>query len=64
LPPKLGIIALLHRRVEGVHVDMDDLADGLVGLGHGRILLSYSGVTSLGGTDGTLPLLNHCHERS
>jgi hypothetical protein len=34
--PKLRIIPLLHRRVEGVHVHMDDLADtaGRVGNHH------------------------------
>ena len=34
LPLQLRIIALFDRRVEGVHVDMDDLADRLVGVGH------------------------------
>jgi N-acetyl-anhydromuramyl-L-alanine amidase AmpD len=28
---KAGIIALFDRRIEGVHVDVDDLADGLAG---------------------------------
>jgi hypothetical protein len=42
---KLCIVALLDRRKEGVHVDMDDLAGGLVG--HGRIFLSYRPLPSL-----------------
>jgi hypothetical protein len=41
------IVALFDRRVEGIHVDMDDLADGLVGVGH-AISLSYSDPGSLG----------------
>lgn len=28
LAPQLRVIALFHRRIEGVHVDMDDLAHG------------------------------------
>ena len=47
LAPQLRIIALLDRRVKGIHVDMDDLADRLVGLGHGEKLLSYSADRSL-----------------
>jgi hypothetical protein len=34
LPFQLRIIPLFDGRVEGVHVDMDDLADRLVGVGH------------------------------
>jgi hypothetical protein len=37
---EVGVIALLHGRVESVHVDVDDLSGGLVGFGHGVILLS------------------------
>jgi hypothetical protein len=45
LSPKIRVVALLDRRVEGVHVDMDDLALG--GIGHGKILLSYRPFLSL-----------------
>jgi hypothetical protein len=38
-PSKLRIVALLDRRVESVHVDMDDLANGTVGVGHDDDLL-------------------------
>jgi hypothetical protein len=27
--PKFWIVALLDRRIEGIHIDMDDLADGM-----------------------------------
>ena len=37
LAPEVRIVALLHRRVEGVHVDMDDFSKRAVGVGHGRI---------------------------
>jgi hypothetical protein len=48
LAPKSRVVALLHRRVEGVHVDMDDLAKGTFGVGHGAITLSYRPPASLG----------------
>jgi hypothetical protein len=34
LAPEARLIALLHGRIEGVHVDMDDFPDGAVGIGH------------------------------
>jgi hypothetical protein len=49
---KLRIVALFDRRIEGIHVDMDDFADGLVGVGH-AISLSYSDPGSLGITTAT-----------
>jgi hypothetical protein len=41
LAAQIRIIALLDRRIEGIHIDMDDLArsrgvgSGIVGQGHG-----------------------------
>jgi hypothetical protein len=41
------IVALFDRRVKGIHVDMDDLADRAVSVGHGAVFLSYSARSSL-----------------
>jgi hypothetical protein len=43
LAPERRVVALLDRRVEGVHVDMDDLADSIRGLVH-RLFLASSAV--------------------
>jgi hypothetical protein len=60
LSAEFRIIALLDRRVEGVHVDMDDLPHSLpsrfralvrgraYGVGHGENFLSYTARSSLG----------------
>jgi len=44
--PKAGIIALFDRRIESVHVDMDDLANP--GLAHGRSLADLEPKANIG----------------
>jgi hypothetical protein len=44
LPPEGRIVALFDRRIEGVHVDMDDLSERAVGIGHGGFICPTAGL--------------------
>jgi hypothetical protein len=47
LAAKLGIVALFYARVERIHIDMDDLAEGAPVNFQNAILLSYRARLSL-----------------